>query len=237
MYSDDAVMLKGLIDNFMSRIDVIMTIYGKYDPHLIGLLDKATYQERVNRISDISISYTNRALELAKIGRLLGRIDNRRESVWRDVVKKIPKLDKKGKPMKTKGGKPRYETVKSRVCLDEVYYTKWTLVRAGPQEWYDMQVDLIVQVQAHFAAFRSIALVEAFKAFQKDVRTALGVAQEEWDDMEEQVDKMASTKAGQFPGATPQPGKSKVKLSEVSQEDIAKMKSVGLKPENMFAEG
>jgi len=227
-------MLKGLIDNFMSRIDVIMTIYGKYDPHLLGLLDKATYQEMVNMISELSVAYTNRALELSKTGRLLGRIDARRDSVWKEI--KVPILDKRGGPVMTKKTK-KVKMEKKRVCIDEVYYTKWTLLRIGPQEWYDMQVDLIIQVQARFAAFRTIALVEAFKAFQKDVRSALGVPEEEWDDIEKQVDKMELEKAGQFPSGTQQPTKSDVKLSSVSEEDKSKLRASGVRPEDLFTEG
>jgi hypothetical protein len=239
MYSDDAVLLRGLIDNFMSRIDVIMTIYGKYDPHLIGLLDKATYGERVNRISDIAIAYTNRALEMSKTGRLLNRINARLESCFQTVEEAVPILKKDGTPAMTKHKVPRVKTkkVEKTVNTAPVYWEKWSILRVGAQEWYDMQVDLIVQVQGHFAAFRNIALVEAFKAFQKDVQTGLGVSEKEWDDIEAEVDKMAAERAGQFPLASAVPEKSKVKLSEVSEADKKKLQEAGVRPEDLFSEG
>lgn len=228
-----SMAMKGLMDNFMSRIDVILQVYGDYNKHTLGLWSKADFKQRFRFIQIIARVYTKRTLELDKVGRLIDRNDAR-------VAKLEKQIETFFKTEIKKKGKKKIET---KICLDNLAVERlrtraenWRNENIPNQEWYDMQVDIVLQVEARFAGYREIALVEAFQQFKKDASHLLGVPRADWDEVKKKVaeHKKKGGLRDRFKHATKRT--MEPSRGDVSPEHKKKLEELGADVDKLFKE-
>ena len=149
---DDQAILKAINDNFMSQVQVTLSLYAKYNPHMLGLLEDADYKQRVRRLREVVIVYTNRMVECA--------------ITYRDVEKRKRKIASlrvyKTEPYEDDDGEKKKRKVFSH-WKDIVKAEQYKILLRGDISWYERNMDILSQAESHFALFRSIAMFVAFK--------------------------------------------------------------------------
>ena len=151
---------------------------------MLGLLEDADYKQRVRRLREVVIVYTNRMVECA--------------ITYRDVEKRKRKIASlrvyKTEPYEDDDGEKKKRKVFSH-WKDIVKAEQYKILLRGDISWYERNMDILSQAESHFAIFRSIALVEAFKEYKKKVSNVVGVGEEQMKHVKRELGKKRKQEA------------------------------------------
>ena len=226
---DETAILKAINDNFMNQVQVTLSLYAKYNPHMLGLLEDADYKQRVRRLREVVVVYTNRMVECAITYR---DVEKRKKKIEAMRVYKMEPYDDDGEEKKRKVFSHWSDLVKAE---------QYQILLRGDINWYERNMDILSQAESHFAIFRSIALVEAFKEYKKKVSNIIGVGEEQMKHVKRELGKKRKKASDDQKSARFDTIKNRVRggaevkkrdalPTTLSEDDKAKVAEAGLDP-------